>query len=90
MSCMSPYSMPLWTIFTKWPAPSGPTCVTQGPESVLAEIDSSTGLSRSQASTVPPGMSEGPRRAPSSPPDTPMPTKLMPSLLRSASRRRVS
>ena len=25
MSCMSPYSMPLWTIFTKWPAPSSPT-----------------------------------------------------------------
>lgn len=25
MSCMSPYSMPLWTIFTKCPAPSSPT-----------------------------------------------------------------
>jgi hypothetical protein len=24
MSCMSPYSMPLWTIFTKCPAPSSP------------------------------------------------------------------
>ena len=22
----SPYSIPLWTIFTKWPAPGGPTC----------------------------------------------------------------
>ena len=21
-----PYSMPLWTIFTKWPAPAGPQC----------------------------------------------------------------
>ena len=21
-----PYSMPLWTILTKWPAPDGPTC----------------------------------------------------------------
>ena len=24
MNCMSAYSMPLWTILTKWPAPSGP------------------------------------------------------------------
>ena len=23
---MSPYSMPLWTIFVKWPAPAGPAC----------------------------------------------------------------
>ena len=23
-ACMSPYSMPLCTIFTKWPAPPGP------------------------------------------------------------------
>ena len=30
MSCMSAYSMPLCTIFTKWPAPSVPTCVTHG------------------------------------------------------------
>ena len=22
-ACMSPYSIPLWTIFTKWPAPAG-------------------------------------------------------------------
>jgi hypothetical protein len=30
---MSPYSIPLCTIFTKCPAPSGPQCVTHGPES---------------------------------------------------------
>src|SRR4051812_8094394 len=24
--CIKPYSMPLCTIFTKWPAPLGPTC----------------------------------------------------------------
>ena len=24
--CISPYSIPLWTIFTKWPAPEPPTC----------------------------------------------------------------
>jgi hypothetical protein len=23
-AAMTPYSMPLWTIFTKWPAPFGP------------------------------------------------------------------
>ena len=25
-AAISPYSMPLWTIFTKWPAPAGPQC----------------------------------------------------------------
>ena len=25
-ACIRPYSMPLWTIFTKWPAPAGPQC----------------------------------------------------------------
>ena len=59
MSCISPYSMPLWTIFTKWPAPFSPTQSQQGePSSTLAE---------------PPGIMEGPFRAPSSPPDTPVP-----------------
>ena len=24
--CIIPYSIPLWTIFTKCPAPDGPTC----------------------------------------------------------------
>ena len=33
MSCMSPYSMPLCTIFTKLPAPPGPTYMTHGPSS---------------------------------------------------------
>ena len=23
-ACIMPYSIPLWTIFTKWPAPDGP------------------------------------------------------------------
>ncbi|SCD39367.1 hypothetical protein GA0115236_104919 [Streptomyces sp. IgraMP-1] len=48
MSCMSAYSIPLWTILTKWPAPSGPTWVTQGvPSSAFAEIFSSMGPSAS-------------------------------------------
>ena len=36
---MSAYSMPLWIIFTKWPAPSCPTCVTHGSPSATAAID---------------------------------------------------
>ena len=90
MICMSPYSMPLCTIFTKCPAPSGPTWVTHGPVSVFAEIASSTSLIRSQAASDPPGMIEGPNRAPSSPPDTPHPTKFSPFSRSAASRRRVS
>src|SRR5437763_4244497 len=78
MSSMSPYSMPLCTIFTKCPAPSVPTCVTHGPESLLAAIASNTGLIDSHDCAEPPGMSDGPCRAPSSPPDTPEPTKCSP------------
>ena len=43
MSCMSAYSMPLCTILTKWPAPSGPMCVQQGVPSTCALIVSSIG-----------------------------------------------
>ena len=25
-ACIMPYSMPLWTILVKWPAPTGPAC----------------------------------------------------------------
>ena len=39
MSCMSPYSIPLCTIFTKCPAPSDPTQSQQGSPSLLAAID---------------------------------------------------
>ncbi len=46
MSCMSAYSMPLWTIFTKWPAPSGPMWVVHGvPSFARAAIFSSIGPS---------------------------------------------
>ena len=34
---MSPYSMPLWTILTKLPAPPSPTYMTQGPSSTWQE-----------------------------------------------------
>ena len=26
IAAIIPYSIPLWTIFTKWPAPLGPQC----------------------------------------------------------------
>ena len=43
MSCMSAYSMPLWTIFTKWPAPSVPMWVQHGAPSTCALIFSRIG-----------------------------------------------
>ena len=64
-----PYSMPLWTIFTKWPAPLGPQCshpswavppsVRPGVGSTASaigpgEIVSQIGASRSTASSSPP------------------------------------
>ncbi len=90
MSCMSAYSMPLCTIFTKWPAPSVPMWVTHGSPSATAAIDLRIGPRVSQASFDPPGMIEGPFSAPSSPPEMPVPTKLRPFSRRSCSRRMVS
>ena len=87
---MSAYSMPLCTILTKCPAPSGPTCVQHGSPSTCAEIDSSSGPSDSYDSFEPPGMMLGPLSAPSSPPDTPAPTKWSPLSRNAFSRRRVS
>ena len=78
MSCMSAYSMPLWIILTKWPAPSVPTWVTHGSPSTTAAIEARIGPSVSYASAEPPGMIEGPLSAPSSPPEIPAPTKLQP------------
>ena len=58
---MSPYSMPLCTIFTKWPAPFSPTQSQQGvPSSVFAAIAWKIGFTSGQAAGVPPGMIEGP------------------------------
>ena len=87
---MSAYSMPLCTIFTKCPAPPGPPWVTHGPAAVFAAIASRAGERCRQDSAEPPGIREGPRRAPSSPPETPMPTKCSPLAASSFSRRSVS
>ena len=64
MSCMSAYSMPLCTIFTKCPAPSVPTCVQHGVPSTTAAMPSSTGPMRAYACSEPPGMMLGPSSAP--------------------------
>ncbi len=90
ISCMSAYSMPLWIIFTKWPAPSVPTCVTHGSPSTTAAIEARIGPSVSYASAEPPGMIDGPFSAPSSPPEMPAPTKFSPRSRSSRSRRIVS
>ena len=73
INCMSPYSMPLCTILTKWPAPPGPMCVTQGVPSTLAAMASKIGRMIRHDSAGPPGMIDGPLSAPSSPPETPVP-----------------
>ncbi len=78
MSCMSAYSMPLWTILTKWPAPSVPRCAAHGVPSTTAAMLSTIGPRVSYASSEPPTMIDGPLRAPSSPPETPAPTKCSP------------
>ena len=71
---MSPYSMPLWTILTKWPAPFSPTQSQHGsPSAVCAAIFWKMGLTCGHAAGLPPGMMEGPSSAPSSPPETPVP-----------------
>ena len=80
--------MPLCTILTKCPAPSRPTQSQQGsPCGVLAEMACKMGLTNGQASSLPPGIIDGPLRAPSSPPDTPAPIKRMPLAASSCVRR---
>ena len=56
----------------------------------FAEISSRTSATKSYASFCPPGMIEGPSRAPFSPPDTPVPIKLIPEFANSSLRRMVS
>mmetsp|Transcript_46108 Transcript_46108/g.113121 ORF Transcript_46108/g.113121 Transcript_46108/m.113121 type:complete len:213 (+) Transcript_46108:173-811(+) len=88
MSCMSPYSMPLCTILTKWPAPPPPTHSQHGePSSTLAAIDCRMGLTSGHADSEPPGMRLGPLSAPSSPPLTPQPMKRRPRASSASMRR---
>ena len=64
--------------------------VTHGVPSTVAEMSSSSGPRVSQDSAGPPGMMDGPRSAPSSPPEMPAPTKWRPAAATSRSRRMVS
>ena len=62
-----------------YPAPIGPRYPQQDPvRSTCAAHFVRIGSTRSYASFGPPGMSEGPFRAPSSPPEIPIPMKWMP------------
>ena len=59
MTCMSAYSMPLWIILTKCPAPSGPIHAQHGSTepsglATWAEMSSSTGPRIWYDSRVPP------------------------------------
>ncbi len=65
-------------------------CVQQGTPSTFAAMSSSSGPSAWYDSFEPPGMMLGPSSAPSSPPETPAPTKWMPRSRSAASRLRVS
>jgi hypothetical protein len=57
------------------------------PSSTLAAMDWKMSLTCGHAAGLPPGMMEGPKRAPSSPPETPVPMKRMPFSARALVRR---
>jgi hypothetical protein len=85
---MIPYSIPLWTIFTKWPPPDAPQCsqprssvpgspVRPGVRGAASKPDASVskiGASRSTASVSPPIMRQKPRSRPNTPPLVPAST----------------
>ncbi len=58
--------------------------------STLAATASQIGFNSSQAANSPPGISDGPKRAPSSPPETPLPMNRRPFSRSAFSRRIVS
>ena len=84
IAAIMPYSMPLWTILTKCPAPLGPQCrypsgavpvrVRPGVGSAVPEpgaIDLKIGSSRSTGSSSPPIIRQKPRSRPKTPPEVP-------------------
>jgi hypothetical protein len=50
--CIMPYSMPLWTIFEKWPAPTAPACTNPLSPSGLSA--SKIGITRATSASSPP------------------------------------
>ena len=90
---MSPYSMPLWTIFTKCPAPGGPQCRYPASAVVLlasvrpgvrsadptpGAIVAKIGSRRRTISSSPPIIRQNPRSRPNTPPLVPTSTKCTP------------
>ena len=91
ISCISAYSIPLWTIFTKCPAPPSPIHLQHTvPSEFFAAADCNIFLTFVQAFGLPPTIIDAPWRAPSSPPDMPVPTNNIPSLSSASTRRAVS
>ena len=90
ISCISPYSIPLCTILTKCPAPPVPIQLQQGLVSMCAAMVCSSGCTSGHAAALPPGIRDGPFRAPSSPPETPIPIYKIPFASTCFIRRSVS
>ena len=83
--------MPLCTIVTKWPEPPGPSQSQHGvPSGATAAMPLSMFSTCGHADGSPPGISDGPWRAPSSPPEIPTPRYLIPSMASRSARRVVS
>src|ERR671925_392271 len=57
-ACISPYSMPLWTIFVKWPAPTGPTCTKPPSGARASKIGRTTATCSSSPPAAGPGVDE--------------------------------
>ena len=85
---MIPYSMALWTILTKWPAPCGPQWSQPRSAVLLPDVRpgvggaaaspgasaSNTGRMRETTSASPPTIRQKPRSSPNTPPLTPQST----------------
>ena len=78
--CISPYSMPLCTIFTKCPAPDAPTCAYPSSGASVSKI----GSSRFTGSSSPPTIRQKPTSRPQMPPETPASAKCTPRFCASA------
>ena len=100
---MSAYSMPLWTIFTKWPAPGGPQCrypISSGAGSPVrpgvrrrarrrrARARGRSGRGARPPRRRPPIMRQNPRSRPQTPPLVPQSTKCDASLAERSRRAR--
>ncbi len=89
MAAIIPYSIPLWTILTKWPEPAGPQCrYPSGAVPVAVRVRPGVGSAVpapgamlrkigprcSTGSSSPPIIRQKPRSRPKTPPDVPTST----------------